>query len=46
MTTRSARSEKLDLRLSPAAKQALRAAATAAHRSISTDEQSLATPPT
>jgi len=35
MTTRSARTEKLDLRLSSAAKQTLRAAATAAHRSIS-----------
>lgn len=35
MTTRSARTEKLDLRLSPAAKQTLRAAATASHRSIS-----------
>jgi uncharacterized protein (DUF1778 family) len=35
MTTRSARSEKLDLRLSQEAKQTLRAAATASHRSIS-----------
>lgn len=35
MTTRSARTEKLDLRLSPAAKQTLRAAATASRRSIS-----------
>lgn len=33
--TRSARTEKLDLRLSSAAKQTLRAAATAAQRSIS-----------
>ena len=35
MTTRSARTEKLDLRLSSAAKETLRAAATASHRSIS-----------
>ncbi len=35
MTTRSTRTEKLDLRLSSAAKETLRAAATAAHRSIS-----------
>ena len=35
MTARSARSEKLDLRLSPEAKQKLRAAASASHRSIS-----------
>jgi uncharacterized protein (DUF1778 family) len=35
MTTRTARTEKLDLRLSKSAKQTLRAAATAAHRSIS-----------
>jgi uncharacterized protein (DUF1778 family) len=35
MAIRSARTEKLDLRLSSAAKQTLRAAATAAHRSIS-----------
>jgi uncharacterized protein (DUF1778 family) len=35
MTTRSARTEKLDLRLSQSAKQTLREAATAAHRSIS-----------
>jgi uncharacterized protein (DUF1778 family) len=35
MNTRSARSEKLDLRLSPEAKQTLRAAAAASHRSIS-----------
>ncbi len=35
MTTRSTRTEKLDLRLSAAAKETLRAAATAAHRSIS-----------
>lgn len=34
-TTRSARTEKLDLRLSSAAKQTLRAAAAAAQRSIS-----------
>jgi uncharacterized protein (DUF1778 family) len=35
MATRTARSEKLDLRLSAAAKQKLRAAAEAAHRSVS-----------
>ena len=35
MTTRSPRTEKLDLRLSTAAKQTLRAAATASRRSIS-----------
>jgi uncharacterized protein (DUF1778 family) len=35
MTTRGARTQKLDLRLPPAAKQTLRAAAEAAHRSIS-----------
>jgi uncharacterized protein (DUF1778 family) len=35
MTVRSARTEKLDLRLSSAAKQTLRAAAAASHRSIS-----------
>ena len=35
MPTRSPRTEKLDLRLSSAAKQTLRAAATAARRSIS-----------
>jgi len=35
MTTRTARTEKLDLRLSPKAKQVLRSAATAAHRSVS-----------
>jgi len=35
MTTRGARTEKLDLRLSQSAKQTLREAATAAHRSIS-----------
>jgi len=35
MTTRTARTEKLDLRLSSKAKQMLRSAATAAHRSVS-----------
>jgi len=35
MTTRTARTEKLDLRLSRKAKQMLRSAATAAHRSVS-----------
>ena len=35
MTTRRARSEKLDLRLSPEEKQTLRAAATVSNRSIS-----------
>jgi uncharacterized protein (DUF1778 family) len=35
MPTRTARTEKLDLRLSRKAKQVLRSAATAAHRSVS-----------
>lgn len=35
MATRSRRSEKLDLRLTPNAKRALQAAAAAAHRSVS-----------
>lgn len=35
MTTRGTRSQKLDLRLTPAAKQTLRAASEAARRSIS-----------
>lgn len=35
MPTRIARTEKLDLRLTPAAKRTLRAAAEAAHRSVS-----------
>jgi uncharacterized protein (DUF1778 family) len=35
MPPRAARTEKLDLRLTPAAKQTLRAAADAAHRSVS-----------
>ncbi len=35
MATRAARSEKLDLRLTPTAKRALQAAAAASHRSVS-----------
>ena len=35
MATRSNRTQKLDLRLTPAAKKTLRAAAAAAHRSVS-----------
>lgn len=35
MTTAASRTEKLDLRLSKAAKQTLQAAATAAHKSVS-----------
>ena len=35
MTSRSTRSEKLDLRLTPEAKAALQAAAAVAHRSVS-----------
>lgn len=35
MSARTTRSEKLDLRLTPDAKMALQAAATAAHRSVS-----------
>lgn len=35
MTTSAPRSEKLDLRLSPAAKRVLQTAATASHRSVS-----------
>jgi len=35
MATRTTRSEKLDLRLTPNAKRALRAAAAASHRSVS-----------
>lgn len=35
MTTTAPRSEKLDLRLSPAAKRVLQTAATASHRSVS-----------